>query len=313
MDLIADIGATNSRCALLDETGRVMAVKRFSNSDYPDLGTLLLAYLHERPTSEQPREAALAIAAPVLGDEVQMVNIQWHISRDALTKQLGVSRLLLYNDFAAIAAGLPDLSHDELEQIGGGLGDAHSTRAVLGPGSGLGVASLVPTPDGWAVVSGEGGHVTMAAVTDEEAEILKMIRDQVGHCSAERLLSGPGLVMLYEAVGRQHRVEVDQLASEQVMGKAAEGDPLAVLAREHFFAMLGTVAGNLALTVGARGGVYIAGGIVPQSLKALEASKFRARFEAKGRYRSYLKGIPTYVITRLEPAFVGLRRCLGYA
>lgn len=313
MDLIADIGATNSRCALLDETGRVMAVKRFSNSDYPDLGTLLLAYLHERPTSEQPREAALAIAAPVLGDEVQMVNIQWHISRDALTKQLGVSRLLLYNDFAAIAAGLPDLSHDELEQIGGGLGDAHSTRAVLGPGSGLGVASLVPTPDGWAVVSGEGGHVTMAAVTDEEAEILKMIRDQVGHCSAERLLSGPGLVMLYEAVGRQHRVEVDQLASEQVMGKAAEGDPLAVLAREHFFAMLGTVAGNLALTVGARGGVYIAGGIVPQSLKALEASEFRARFEAKGRYRSYLKGIPTYVITRLEPAFVGLRRCLGYA
>ncbi len=313
MDLIADIGATNSRCALLDEKGRVIAVQRFSNSDYPDLGTLLLAYLHERPTSEQPREAALAIAAPVLGDEVQMVNIQWHISRDALAKQLGVSRLLLYNDFAAIAAGLPDLTHNELEQIGGGLGDARSTRAVLGPGSGLGVASLVPTPDGWTVVSGEGGHVTMAAVTDEEAEILKMIRDQVGHCSAERLLSGPGLVMLYEAVGRQHRVEVDELAPEQVMGKAAEGDPLAVLAREHFFAMLGTVAGNLALTVGARGGVYIAGGIVPQSLKALEASQFRARFEAKGRYRSYLKAIPTYVITRLEPAFVGLRRCLGYA
>lgn len=313
MDLIADIGATNSRCALLDEKGRVIAVQRFSNSDYPDLGTLLLAYLHERPTSEQPREAALAIAAPVLGDEVQMVNIQWHISRDALAKQLGVSRLLLYNDFAAIAAGLPDLTHNELEQIGGGLGDARSTRAVLGPGSGLGVASLVPTPDGWTVVSGEGGHVTMAAVTDEEAEILKMIRDQVGHCSAERLLSGPGLVMLYEAVGRQHRVEVDELAPEQVMGKAAEGDPLAVLAREHFFAMLGTVAGNLALTVGARGGVYIAGGIVPQSLKALEASEFRARFEAKGRYRSYLKAIPTYVITRLEPAFVGLRRCLGYA
>ena len=128
----------------------------------------------------------------MLGDEVQMVNIQWRFSRDALAEQLGVSRLLLYNDFAAIAEGLPDLTHDELEQIGGGLGTARSTQAVLGPGSGLGVASLVPTPDGWTVASGEGGHVTLAAATDDEAEILKMIRDQVGHCSAERLLSGPG-------------------------------------------------------------------------------------------------------------------------
>jgi glucokinase len=213
MDLIADIGATNSRCALLDEGGRLVAVNRFSNRDYPDLGTLLLAYLHGRPKSERPRGAALAIAAPVLGNEVQMVNIPWHISRDALAKQLGVSRLLLYNDFAAIAAGLPDLTPDEQVQIGGGLGAVGSTRAVLGPGSGLGVASLLPTPDGWVVASGEGGHVTMAAVTEEEADILKMIRDEVGHCSAERLLSGPGLVTLYGAVGRQQRVEVDELAN----------------------------------------------------------------------------------------------------
>ena len=152
----------------------------------------------------------------------------------------------------------------------------------------------------------------MPAVNDDEAEILKMIRETVGHCSAERLLSGPGLVNLYWAVGQQHRVDVDKLEPQQVAKLADDGDPLAVQARNHFFAMLGTIAGNLALTVGARGGVFIAGGIVPGSLEAFKASEFRARFEAKGRYRSYLEDIPTYVITRTEPAFVGLRRMLGY-
>ena len=312
MDLIADIGATNSRCALLDDKGGVLAVERFSNEDYPDLGTLLLAYLDRRRDSDRPREAALAIAAPVLGDEVKMINIRWAFSRSELAQQLGVSRLLLFNDFAAIARGLPDLDHEDLEQIGSGLGEVRATQAVLGPGSGLGVASLIPGPDGWAVASGEGGHVTMAAANDDEAEILKMIRETVGHCSAERLLSGPGLVNLYWAVGQQHHVEVDKLEPEQVMALAGEGDPLAVQARNHFFAMLGTVAGNLALTVGARGGVYIAGGIVPASLEAFKTSEFRSRFEAKGRYRSYLEDIPTYVITRPEPAFIGLRRFLGY-
>lgn len=196
--------------------------------------------------------------------------------------------------------------------MGTGLGAVRATQAVLGPGSGLGVASLVPSAETWAVASGEGGHITMAPVNDEEAQILKLVRDTVGHCSAERLLSGPGLVNLYWAVGQLHRVEVEKLEPEQVMSLANEGDPLAVAARAHFFAMLGTVAGNLALTVGARGGIYIAGGIVPDTIELFRQSEFRARFESKGRYRTYLEEIPTYVITRPEPAFAGLRRFLGY-
>jgi glucokinase len=312
MDLIADIGATNTRCALLDDRGHIVATEHFVNSEFADLGALLVTYLRRRRDSDQPREAALAIAAPVLGDAVRMININWSFSQTALREQLKVSRLLMHNDFEAIARGLPDLTHEDLDQIGAGLGTPRSTQAVLGPGSGLGVASLIPSADSWAVAGGEGGHVTMAAANDEEAQILKMVRDTVGHCSAERLLSGPGLVNLYWAVGQLHRVEVDKLQPEQVMAMATDGDPLAVAAREHFFAMLGTMAGNLALTMGARGGIYIAGGIVPDCIEQFRASKFRERFESKGRYRSYLEEIPTYVITRPEPAFVGLRRFLGY-
>ncbi len=312
MDLIADIGATNTRCALLNDKGHTLALEHFANSDYPDLPSLLSAYLKRRRESDQPREAALAVAAPILGDEIKLINIKWTFSQKALAQQLGVSRLLICNDFEAVARGLPDLTNDDLHQVGSGLGAVRATQAVLGPGSGLGVASLVPSGEGWAIAGGEGGHVTMAPANDEEAQILKLIRDTVGHCSAERLLSGPGLVNLYWAVGQLHRVEVDKLEPEQVMEMAVNGDPLAVQARNHFFAMLGTVAGNLALTVGARGGVYVAGGIVPDCLEAFGASEFRERFQAKGRYRHYLQDIPTYVITRPEPAFVGLRRLLGY-
>jgi len=312
MDLIADIGATNTRCALLDDRGDVVATEHFVNSEFADLGSLLTAYLQRRQDSDQPRDAALAIAAPVHDDEVRMININWSFSQASLREQLRLSRLLMCNDFEAIARGLPDLVRDDLQQVGAGLEAARATKVVLGPGSGLGVAGLVPGAETWTVASGEGGHVTMAPIDDEEAQILKLMRETVGHCSAERLLSGPGLVNLYWAVGQLHGVEADKVQPEQVMTLADQGDPLALSARQHFFAMLGTIAGNLALTMGARGGVYIAGGIVPDCVEQFRESKFRERFESKGRYRRYLQEIPSYVITRPEPAFVGLRRFLGY-
>lgn len=313
MDLIADIGATNTRCALLDDRGRVLAAETFQNADFTGLEGLLTIYLDHRRATDQPRRAALAVAAPVLSDDVQMVNIAWRFSQSALKTRFNLKQLIAVNDFEAIAWGLRDLGAADLHQVGSGAEPApRSARAVLGPGSGLGVATLVPCADGWAVASGEGGHVSMPAITHEEAAVIEVIRSQSGHCSAERMLSGPGLLNIYRALARLEGVEARCAAPRDITESARQGEPLARKTRNMFFALLGTVAANLALTVGARGGIYIAGGIVPQMLKPLEESEFRERFDAKGRYRNYMEAIPTYVVTVELPAFRGLRRLLGY-
>jgi glucokinase len=257
--------------------------------------------------------AALAVAAPILGDEVRMININWHFSQAELKAELGLAQLTICNDFAAIAWGLPYFGAADLRTVGGGQRVAGATLATLGPGSGLGVGALVPTTDGWAVMTGEGGHTTLAATTREEADVIAQIRDRYdGHCSAERVLSGPGLVNLYVALAELAGRAPPTVTPAEITTLAKEGDALARKAEAMFFAFLGMVAGDLALTTGARGGVFIAGGIVPRYLDAFAKSEFRARFEAKGRYESYLAAIPTHVITAPLPAFLGLRHLLGY-
>jgi glucokinase len=312
MDLIADIGATNSRCALLDDRGQVLSAQNFENASFGGLEEVLHTYLENRRASDRPRRAALAVAAPVLGDDVQMTNIGWRFSQAQLREDLGFTRLNIVNDFAAVAWSLPSLGPQDRKQVGGGTAVTRMPLGVLGPGSGLGVASLVPTGDTWAAVSGEGGHVTLPATTNEEAEVIERIRNETGHCSAERVLSGPGLVRLYEVLGAIAGREIAKVTSRDVTALARKGEPLATKTLTMFFGMLGTVAGNLAVTVGARGGVYVGGGIVPQLLGELEASPFRERFIAKGRYREYMDAIPTFVITDPQPAFRGLRKLLGY-
>jgi glucokinase len=313
MDLIADIGATNTRCALLNDKGQELASEVFENVNFTGVAGLLNVYLDHRRASDRPKRAALAVAAPILGDEVQMINIDWRFSQTALKDELQLSRLLVVNDFAAIAWGLPQLGPADLHAVGGGKAAPRATLAALGPGSGLGVAALTPATDGWAVVSGEGGHSTMPSFTDEEARVVALIRDRYdGHCSAEHVLSGPGLVNLYVALAELAGRGQPTVTPEDVTSLAKQGEPLARKTQGMFCAMLGTVAGNLALTVGARGGVFIAGGIVPQMLDAFTRSEFRKRFEAKGSYREYMAGIPTHVITAPLPAFRGLRMLLGY-
>jgi glucokinase len=310
---MADIGATTTRCALLDDKGQEVAPEIFENADFTGVEGVLRIYLDHRRASDQPTRAALAVAAPILGDEVQMINIGWRFSQRELGQALSLKRLEVVNDFAAIAWGLPHLSGADVIQIGGGQSVPRTTLAALGPGSGLGVSALVPAGDTWAVMSGEGGHVAMPPVTREEQDVIALLRDRFdGHCSAERVLSGPGLVNLYvalaELAGRGHAT----VSPEDVTNLAKQGEPLARKTLGMFFGMLGTMAANLALTAGARGGVYIAGGIVPRFLEQLRKSDFRARFEDKGRYRAYLAAIPTYAITAPLPAFRGLRYLLGY-
>ncbi len=310
---MADIGATTTRCALLDDKGHELAPEIFENADFTGLEGVLRIYLEHRRESDRPSRAALAVAAPILGDEVQMVNIGWRFSQTALKQALGLKRLQVVNDFAANAWALPQLGGDDVVQVGGGTSVPRTTLATLGPGSGLGVSALVPSADGWAVMSGEGGHISMPAMTRDEQDVIALLRDRFdGHCSAERILSGPGLVNLYVALAELVRRGQPTVTPEDVTNLAKQGEPLARKTLAMFFTMLGTVAANLALVTGARGGIYIAGGIVPRLVDELQKSEFRVRFEAKGRYRDYLAAIPTFVITAPLPAFRGLRYLLGY-
>jgi glucokinase len=313
MDLIADIGATNTRCALVDDKGEELAAEIFHNAHFASLTRLLRSYLEHRRATDRPTRAALAVAGPIVGDEVRMVNVDWRFSQAELKAELALSELIVCNDFAAIAWGLPYFVAADLHTIGRGQKVAGAALATLGPGSGLGVGALVPTTDGWAVMTGEGGHSTLPATTREEADVIVRIRERYdGHCSAERVLSGPGLVNLYVALAELGGGPPAELSPADVTMRAKQGEPLARKAQLMFFAFLGMVAGDLALITGARGGVFIAGGIVPQLLDELAKSEFRARFEAKGRYASYLGAIPTHVITAPLPAFRGLRHLLGY-
>ena len=312
MDLIADIGATNTRCGLVDDKGRVLAAEFFKNEGFSGVEHVLRTYLERRRTSDQPRRAAIAVAAPIVGDEVNMVNRGWRFSRQALAEAFNLVQLHVINDFAAIAWALPSLGPDHVVKIGGGEPVPRAPMAALGPGTGLGVSSIVPSADSWTVVQGEGGHQTLAAADEDEARVIELIRDEFGHCSIERALSGPGLVNLYQALGRLAGRGAPTATPHDVTALAEQGEPLARKTRAMFFAMLGTAAGNLALTLGALGGIFVAGGIVPKFLDAFAESPFRERFEAKGRYRWYMERIPTYVITDPLPAFIGLKRLLGY-
>jgi glucokinase len=310
---MADIGATNTRCALVDDKGQELAPEVFENADFTGVPGVLRIYLDHRRASDRPTRAALAIAAPIAGDDVKMTNIGWRFSQRDLKDELGLKRLQVVNDFAAIAWALPLLKSADVVRIGGGDSIPRAPLAALGPGSGLGVSALVPAGDGWAAVTGEGGHATLPAATSEEQDVIALLRERFdGHCSAERVLSGPGLVNLYVALAELAGRGRPTVNPEDVTHLAKQGEPLAKKTLAMFFSMLGTVAANLALTTGALGGVYIAGGIVPRLVDQLRSSEFRARFEAKGRYRNYLAAIPTQVITAPLPAFRGLKYLLGY-
>jgi glucokinase len=263
-----------------------------------------------------PRDVAFGIATAVTGDAVRMTNHPWSFSIAALRDQLGVQRLRVLNDFEALAHAVPALGAADRHAVGGGASVPGAALAVIGPGTGLGVSGLVADGSGgWRVIVGEGGHVTLAAASAREASILGLMRERFGHVSAERALSGPGLVNLYEAICTLDGETAEALEPAGVMARAVgeggvERDTQCAEALSTFASLLGNVAGNLALTLGARGGVFIGGGIVPRLGQRFAASPFRTRFEDKGRFRSYLEAIPTWVITAESPALLGAARAL---
>ena len=306
--LLADIGGTHARFALASG-GAFDTIVTLRTSDYVQAAPALRAFLDRAGAAERPPLAAHACAGPVANGRVKLTNGDWRIAADELRAEFGFEDVILVNDFASVAWAIPDFAPADLHAIAGGEADRGSPAVVLGPGTGLGVACYLPGRDGDAVVVGEGGHVSMSPVTDRESEVLAVARGDLGHVSAERFLSGEGIERLYRILAGLDGIDAPVRTASDITAAAADGRcRICVAALDMFCDMLGTVAGNLALTLGARGGVYIAGGIVPKIGDTFADSRFRERFEAKGRFRDYLARISTSIVVHPEPAFLGLMR-----
>ena len=313
--LLADIGGTNARFAWQARPGgEIECVETLACADHASLHEAMTAYLR-RCGRSSVRTCAIAIANPVVGDQVAMTNHHWSFSIRELKSRGGFDRLLVLNDFTALALALPALRADETTQVGGGAPQPASAIGLIGPGTGLGVSGLLPDGrGGWLPLQGEGGHATLAGTTPRERAVLDHIGERLGHVSAERAISGRGLLNIYRALCEIDGVSaaVDAATSAEVTQRALAGrDATCMEALALFCAFLGIAAGNVALTLGARGGVYIGGGIVPRLGDAFDNSPFRSRFEAKRRFAGYLAAIPVFVIdAKQSPALLGAAAAL---
>ena len=309
--LLADIGATHARFGLETAPGVLARVAVLRCDDYGGIVPLLHAYLGQQAT---PRihHAAFALANPISGDLIRMTNRDWQFSTDEVRRALGLSTLLIVNDFTALAMALPGFQPADLLQVGGGAPQTHAVAGVLGPGTGLGVSGVIPTIDGFVTLGSEGGHVNFAPSDEREFAILQFAWREWQHVSNERLISGPGIELMYRALAQRNGIDAAPRSTADIMrGALDQADPLSIEVLETFAGMLGSAAANLAVTLGAFGGIFIGGGIVPRMGEWFAGSPFRARFEAKGRFKDYIAQIPTYVIMTPNPALYGVSRILS--
>ncbi len=310
--IVADIGGTNARFARVTATGQLADVHTLSVGDHAGVVQATRAYLDAVTAGQgtgagavKLKRAAFAVASPITGDEVSLTNGPWSFSRQCVTQELGLSSLLVLNDFEALALSLPCLGAHQIRPWGAAP-VPQGMLAVVGAGTGLGVAGVLQTPQGWHAVPGEGGHATLASTDDFERQVLDHARQSFLHVSAERLLSGTGLPVLHRAVAAVLGVSSESLSTEQIIEQGlARRDAACDRTVDTFCALLGSFSGNVTLTLGARGGLYIGGGMVPRLGERFFQSAFRQRFEAKGRYSSYLQTVPTVLITDTMAALSG--------
>ncbi|MHC2844889.1 glucokinase [Bradyrhizobium diazoefficiens] len=305
--LLADIGGTNARFALLAD-GKLSTIAHTVVSDHGTFSEALAAYLGDKAKAGTIQHAILAASGPVQNGRCALTNNPWVIDAEKLREAYGFSSVRLINDFEAVALALPHLRPGSLLQLGGRERVAGAPLAAIGPGTGLGMAALIPHASGQIVLSGEGGHSTMAGASLREDAVIAHLRQRFGHVSSERLLSGAGLENLHDALASLEGLTTPKRRAADITRAAIDGTcPVSAAALEMFCAMLGSVAGNFALAIGARGGVFIGGGILRHMPGCLAASPFRMRFEAKGRLRRFLEPIPAYLILDDDVAFTGLR------
>ncbi|PHM61784.1 glucokinase [Xenorhabdus ishibashii] len=315
--LVGDIGGTNARLALCDvDTGQLSAVEFYPCAHYPSLEIVIRQYLKQKNC--EVKYGCIAIACPVTDDVISMTNHSWRFSVSQMKASLGWEHFEVINDFTAVSLAIPVLGADDVIQIGGKQPQAKRPIAVYGAGTGLGVAHLIHTGTQWMSLPGEGGHVDFAPESTEEDHMLSVLREEYGHVSAERVLSGPGLVNIYRSLMKLNGQVAEDITPRDISDRALNGNcPICKQALELFCTALGRFGGNLALNLGAFGGVYIAGGIVPRFLDFFQKSGFRQGFENKGRFTDYLKDIPVYLITHDKPGLLGagsyIRQSLGKA
>ena len=303
--LVADIGGTNASFALEIAPQQFKFVEVLACNDYNTLVDAVKEFLRRHDISAV-RHAAVAIANPIVGDWVQMTNHHWAFSIETTRQALHLETLLFLNDFTAQALAITRTPSEELLQVGGLAPVEGAPKAVIGPGTGLGVSGLIPSPAGYVPLAGEGGHTSFPPFDDTEMAVWQYAKQRYGHVSAERFLSGAGLVLIYEALAEREGARRQELTAAEISERALSGSsPLCRLTLDIFCAMLGTVSSNLALTLGARGGVYLCGGIIPRFIDYFRQSPFRNRFESKGRFDAYLAAIPVYVVLSKHPGISG--------
>jgi len=305
--LLGDIGATNARFAILSN-GVLGTVKNFRVADFACFSDAVRAFYgsHAGPFAQD--SAIFAVAGPVQNGRWVLTNSSWTIDPRELRQEFSFAAIDLRNDFEAVALSLPHLTQTDVFAVGDGKPLAGAPMAVLGPGTGLGVACLIPGAHTNTVLPSEGGHATMAATSRREDAIIDYLREQFGHVSAERVISGSGLENLYRAVVAIDRIDAPPRTAPEITRAGLDGTcRISRMVLELFCGMLGTVAGSVALMFGARGGVFIAGGIAPRMADFIARSDFRSRFESKGRFRSYLESVPTKIIIHPAATFIGLR------
>lgn len=304
--LLADIGGTYARFALASERS-LGAAWSTEVGGHESVIDALRAYLALDHGEESIGGALLAAAGPVQGGRCKLTNAAWTLDEEQIASTLHLPWARIVNDLEAVAAGLPDINPAQTRLIGSDRAIPGAPMAIVSPGTGLGMACVVVGPGGRCVVTSEGGHVSLAGTSDREDRLIAILRRRFGRASAERVLSGPGLVNLHQAIAELEGSDAPRLTPSDVTESAFNGSsPTCRTTIDAFCAFLGAVSGDVALAFGARGGVYIGGGIVPRFVDHLAHSTFRDQFLSKGRMRAYLERVPTRVILHPNPAFVGL-------
>lgn len=311
--LVADIGGTNARFALAEFTGGAISIRdaqSFRAEDFETVRDAADAFLES--VKAKPKRACLAAAGPINNGEVDFTNSHWHLSAKEIKTALALEDAQVVNDFYALAAGVSHLPDEAFVLVKEGKGVADAPILVIGPGTGLGQALIVPTRGGRRVIATEGGHVTFAPRTDEEFEVMKFIAKEHPRVSVERLLSGRGLVNIHRALCAIENTPRVSLQANEITAAAIDGTyPIAGKAVDMFCALLGRVAGDAVLSTGARGGVVLGGGILPKILDIFLASRFVERFLDKGRMRDYVDTAPVRLLIREGAALYGAAAVLA--
>jgi glucokinase len=310
--LAIDIGGTNIRLGLLEaDSLRPKFIQSYKINEFAGLAEAIDLFLSKAP-DHQIKQAAIDVATPVTQDTIKLTNHSWAFSMREIRERFGFERLKVINDFTAMALSIPLLEPSELKQVGGGSADPDGAIALLGAGTGLGVSGLIRSAAGWYPLAGEGGHVTLGARNARELAIFAAFWEKYGHMSAERLLSGTGLEEFYQVICRLDGLEPELLKPADISGRAiAQTCPACMETMSLFCEWFGIVAANLTLTLGATGGVYVGGGIVPNLGDYFVQSGFRTAFETKGRFRAFMQSVPVYIIQADNPALRGAAASLN--